>query len=74
MQYSLYAFIPLGLLTATALIAAAISLWPGRRRRDLPSPASVVKKQPQSAEIFQFQPRPKLLPAADASRLRQGTS
>jgi hypothetical protein len=72
MQYSLYAFIPLAVLAATALIPAAISLWPGRRRRDLPGAALVVDKQPQSAEIFQFPSRPRLLAAADPARLRQG--
>jgi hypothetical protein len=74
MQYSLYAFIPFGILVAIALIAAGIALWPGKRRRVLSLTTLLADKPRSSAEILNFPSRLDRLPIARAERLRRGNS
>jgi hypothetical protein len=61
MQYSIYAFIPFGVLLAIAFVAAPISLWPRARRRQI----GTISNQPRrSAEILYFPSRRAPAPAA----------
>jgi hypothetical protein len=72
MQYSLYAFIPLGVLLGTALIAVSFSLWPGLRRRKA---ATISNKPRRSAEIISFPGRrEQVLPMPAARGFRAGAS
>jgi hypothetical protein len=69
MQYSLYAFIPIAVLLAIALVVAAISFWPSRRREI----ATISEKPRRSAEIIYFPVRPQPASAAPEPRIyREG--